>query len=234
MISEVSGLWAELKSSIERHASSIYWVRKMKKKKAKQKSREFDLLQPDEKQVLISFREHIESRNDDEPVDIDDTVLERLRSSPHLFLAALDEIGGIPTRTAARALISLQSTFTDKQSKKAIKKALFKLKQRGVILEVPEDTEKSDPIYKQAEKNEAYGMVSTVDTFGDRLAFLAVPQRPHVWMLGGESLGMKWECAISPLSRQIGPRSIAFSGILRVQAPCRWFVSMPTMRERSY
>ena len=161
----------------------------MKKKKVKQKIREFDSLQPEEKQVLISFRDYIESLNDDEPIDIDDTLLERFRSSPHFFLAVLDEIGGIPTQTAARVLISLQAFFIDKQSKKAIKKALFRLKQRGVLLAVSEDTEKSSPIYKQVEKNEAYGMVSTVDTFGDRLAFLAVPQRPHVWMLGGGVIG---------------------------------------------
>ena len=77
-----------------------------------------------------------------------------------------------------RILLGLRSTFREKSVARAIRKAAFRLKQKGIVL--PEEQGAETPFlktYKQ-EESDISAYVGPIDGTGSRPVFISVPQMP--------------------------------------------------------
>ncbi|MFH1124088.1 MAG: hypothetical protein V1758_10580 [Pseudomonadota bacterium] len=105
----------------------------------------------------------------------------------------------IPTPGLARALVdnlpiqapetpgilaAVSEVFDQKEVRKAVKKALFKLRQRGVTLPEKDDREAAQPVFKKIEQPESSAYLGPVDGMGSRAVFVSVPH------MKGLDLGM--------------------------------------------
>ena len=94
-------------------------------------------------------------------------------------LAIVFALGKIADSTAAEALLKIEKGVEDKDLKKEIRRSLFKLSQKGLM--IPEDQrvqEKSPtPILSRSSEIEAY--MSPVDGAGGRLVWIVKPQAGH-------------------------------------------------------
>ena len=90
-------------------------------------------------------------------------------------LAAIFLLGKIPASASAELLQEIDRSATDKEVKKEIKRALFKLSQKGIAIAVAESGEKKTaPLFERHAEIEAY--MSPVDGGGGRLLWLAKAQ----------------------------------------------------------
>jgi hypothetical protein len=97
------------------------------------------------------------------------------RKSPEMDLAAIFLLGKIATTEAAERLHELDQGLTDKELKREIKRALFKLSQKGVVVPAERAAEKKPvPLFERENQIEAY--MSAVDGGGGRLIWIAKPQ----------------------------------------------------------
>ena len=95
--------------------------------------------------------------------------------SPESDLAAIFLLGKIPANASAELLQEVDRSATDKEIKKEIKRALFKLEQKGIAHAVPENREnKPTPLFERQAEIEAY--MSPVDGGGGRLLWIAKAQ----------------------------------------------------------
>lgn len=98
--------------------------------------------------------------------------------SPEIDLAAIFLLGRIPEVASLDALRGLEKTVSDKEVRKEIKRALFKLAQKG--LAAPQEgagEKKAAPFLERTLDVEAY--MSPVDGGGGRLIWLAKAQPNH-------------------------------------------------------
>jgi hypothetical protein len=97
------------------------------------------------------------------------------RKSPEMDLAAIFLLGKIASTEAAQLLRELDQGLTVKELKKEIKRALFKLSQKGVVVPAERAAEnKPVPLFERENQIEAY--MSAVDGGGGRLIWIAKPQ----------------------------------------------------------
>jgi hypothetical protein len=90
-------------------------------------------------------------------------------------LAAAFLLGKIAASSSVDLLREIDRSATDKEIKKEIKRALFKLSQKGVAVAVPESAEKKPaPLFERYSEIEAY--MSPVDGGGGRLLWIAKAQ----------------------------------------------------------
>ena len=95
--------------------------------------------------------------------------------SPESDLAAIYLLGKIADSSSGDLLQEIDRSATDKEIKKEIKRALFKLAQKGVAAAVPESREKKPaPLFERHLEIEAY--MSPVDGGGGRLLWIARAQ----------------------------------------------------------
>jgi hypothetical protein len=143
----------------------------------------------EDEQVLAWFRDKLASG----PEQWDDFTygeLEtRLKTSLNATLAVIEELAARSSLESAALLFRLHNLFKEKIIRKAINRALFKLKRKGVHFDEREYRVQEASIIREIEKKEPYGMVSAIDGRGDRLVFLVLPQRPRGWMVGGGIIG---------------------------------------------
>lgn len=93
-------------------------------------------------------------------------------------LAVVYLLGKIASAESATALREFDKSAADKEVKKEIKRALFKLSQKGVVLPAePVAEKKPAPLFERDAEIEAY--MSAVDGGGGRLVWIAKPQRQH-------------------------------------------------------
>lgn len=93
-------------------------------------------------------------------------------------IAVVYLLGKIASVEAATALRQFERGTADKEVKKEIKRALFKLSQKGVALpEEPVAEKKPAPLFERDHQIEAY--MSAVDGGGGRLVWIAKPQPRH-------------------------------------------------------
>jgi len=99
------------------------------------------------------------------------------RKSPEMDLAAVFLLGKIATEEAAELLREFDQGVADKEVRKEIKRAFFKINQKGVA--VPQKSavaQRPAPLFERENRIEAY--MSAVDGGGGRLIWIARPQ-PH-------------------------------------------------------
>ena len=91
-------------------------------------------------------------------------------------LAIISLLGGIADPAALEALTSLEKTVADRESKREIRRSLYRLTQRGIRSPEPGHAERSSekPVYKLGPEIEGY--LSSVDGAGGRLVWLAKPE----------------------------------------------------------
>jgi hypothetical protein len=98
---------------------------------------------------------------------------------PQVDLAVVFTLGRIAEAAAVEALAKIENEARDKALKKEIRRSLFKLSQKGLV--VPEariaDSTGATPLMKSASENEAY--MSAVDGAGGRLFWIVKPQVGH-------------------------------------------------------
>ena len=146
-------------------------------------------LTPEDEQVLAWLRDNLASGLE----QWDDTTYEeleaRLKTSLNAAFAVIEELAIRPSLESVALLFRLHNIFKEKIIQKAINRALFKLKSKGVQFDERKYRVQEASIIRKIEKKEPYGMVSAIDGRGDRLVFLVLPQRPRGWVVGGGIIG---------------------------------------------
>jgi hypothetical protein len=95
--------------------------------------------------------------------------------SPESDLAAIFLLGKTSSTSSVDLLLEIDRSATQKEVKKEIKRALFKLAQKGIAVAVPEGGEKKPaPLFDRHAEIEAY--MSPVDGGGGRLLWIAKAQ----------------------------------------------------------
>ncbi len=98
-----------------------------------------------------------------------------LGSSAEADIAVIFMLGKIASQESLNLLRECETTATDKDVKKEIKRALFKLSQKGIAVpQAPPAEKKPAPLFEPEYQIEAY--MSAVDGGGGRLVWIAKPQ----------------------------------------------------------
>lgn len=101
-----------------------------------------------------------------------------LAASPRLALALVERLGGVKTRAAGELLQEIAGLFPDKSYKRAVKKALYRLKCAGCLEEKREEDEPEDAhrvLVKAPEPLEPAAWVSQVDSTGALALMVVLP-----------------------------------------------------------
>ncbi len=85
----------------------------------------------------------------------------------------------IPSRATAMILMRMKASCRSKPLLKAIKKSLYRLKQKGISIEDPEERERSAPVIRPLPSGQPKGFMSGIDFLGNRLIVLAIPRIPQ-------------------------------------------------------
>jgi hypothetical protein len=141
----------------------------MNRSKKTKKTASIRVLTPEEQKSLDVLLDDLNQ--------VDPSRLAEESPGPH-FAEALVERLPIADPQTPRILLGLRSLFHEKSVVRAIKKAAFRLKQRGIML--PEEQDAVPPVlktYKQGETGiSAY--LGPIDGTGSRPVFISVPQKP--------------------------------------------------------
>jgi hypothetical protein len=149
----------------------------MKKKHHKKRPPVGLSLSPEEEGRLRSLLEDLPRAD---PAEIKDRI-----PGPRLALAILDRIP-LKGTEMVDLVLALKHAFSQKDVQKAAKRALFRLKQRGIG--VPGEDTDGPPgfLLKPLEQaSPPSGFIGPLDGFGNRAAFIMIPQAP-----AGVDLGM--------------------------------------------
>jgi len=108
---------------------------------------------------------------------VDPSRLAEQAPGPHFAEALVERLPVTDPQTPG-ILLGLRSSFPEKSVHKAIKKAAFRLKQKGIVL--PEEEDPKTPVFKAAEAGESAVSASLgpIDGTGSRPVFISVPQMP--------------------------------------------------------
>jgi hypothetical protein len=149
--------------------------RKGKKKKLKGLSYSDEVLQA--VQTVID-RVNLSQRQGEDPQHSFEFVSQFLGKSDELDVAIAGELVRIPSEDTAKILMHMKTSCRSKASLRAIRKSLYRLRQRGISVEETEKREREVPgIRRRATSPE--GFVSAIDYVGNRLVILAVPRIPR-------------------------------------------------------
>lgn len=102
-----------------------------------------------------------------------------LGKSGELDVAIAEGLAKIPSRATAMILREMRASCRSKPLLKAIKKSLYRLKQRGVSIEDTEELERSTPVIRPLPSGQPKGFLSGIDYLGNRLIILTVPRIPR-------------------------------------------------------
>jgi hypothetical protein len=147
----------------------------MHKKKRAQKTQSSPELSVDDQALLDSMVESVETMDKD-------TIPSR-HLSPQLAVALVERLPLDSARTP-ELLEGIAKVYQQKEVRKAVRRRLFKLKQRGVA--IPDMNLEEPPAFRlrrvQQDKPEAY--VGPIDGAGSRPVLIAIPQLPQGIGLG--------------------------------------------------
>jgi hypothetical protein len=96
---------------------------------------------------------------------------------PHFAEALVEKLPAEDPETP-RILLGLRTLFHEKSLRKAIKKAAFRLRQKGIVLPEPQDPTVSVPKTGKAAESDILAYVGPIDGTGSRPVFVSVPQMP--------------------------------------------------------
>ncbi len=126
-------------------------------------------LSPEDKDLLDSLLENL--------TGIDTRRIQNQIPRPELARALLERLP-LDSPAAVTLVAAIQEAFDHKGVQKAVKRTIFKLRQRGVSIPLRE-AEKVAPARLKKEAPEPDAFVGPIDGVGGRGIFLAVPQVPR-------------------------------------------------------
>jgi hypothetical protein len=96
-----------------------------------------------------------------------------LKDEPYLTIHLIDALIRIPNPETAQLLMAMMAESEEKQVIKAIKRTLYKLRQKGVRWE--EKSTDKKPVFTPPKPAEPEGYLSSIDSAGSRIIVLARP-----------------------------------------------------------
>jgi hypothetical protein len=108
---------------------------------------------------------------------VDPSHLAEMISDPRVAEALAERLPVTDPHTP-RILLGLKSSFHEKTVQKAVKKAIFKLKQKGIVF--PEEQDSAAPVLKIEKQSESdiSAYLGPIDGTGSRPVFISAPQPP--------------------------------------------------------
>jgi hypothetical protein len=150
--------------------------KKEKKRKAKSPSYRDETLQAI--QTIIDRISHYQRQKEDPQRSLE-FISPFLGKSGELDVAIAEGLARIPSRATAMILMEMKASCRSKPLLKAIKKSLYRLKQRGISIEDTEKMERSTPVIRPLPSGQPKGFLSGIDYLGNRLIILTVPRIPR-------------------------------------------------------
>ncbi|MFH1349863.1 MAG: hypothetical protein ABII26_02900 [Pseudomonadota bacterium] len=147
-----------------------------RKRPKKKKTHPSLLISPDEEKLTTSLLENL---NKITPANIYDQIPNPLVAQALVERLPLDE------PEVSDPIMCIKDAFQQKGVQKAIKKVLFRLKQRGIIISGSEHAEEAPIHIVNRQEAEPSAYLSHIDGAGNRGIFMTVPQVPK-----GVDLGM--------------------------------------------
>lgn len=148
---------------------------KKKKKQNKKRSPGIPALTPEEKTHLDALLK--------DPNAADLSGMEKQVMSPALALALMAELSMDDPR-AVDLILAVKKTFDHKDVQKAVKKVLFKLKQKGVTVPGEESVEEPSILKFKPELGQPEASLGPIDGAGSRPVFVAIPRMPAGFQVG--------------------------------------------------
>ncbi|MCK5552588.1 MAG: hypothetical protein KAJ09_05535 [Deltaproteobacteria bacterium] len=150
--------------------------KKEKKKRAKGLSYSDETLQA--VQTIID-RVGLYQRQEEDQQRSHEFVSQFLGKSDELDVAIAEGLARIPSAVTAMILMRMKASCGSKPLLKAIKKSLYRLKQRGISVEDTGEKERRTPAIRPLPTGNPEGFVSGIDYQGNRLVILAIPRIPR-------------------------------------------------------
>jgi hypothetical protein len=147
----------------------------MRKKKNAPKAQSSPALCADDQALLDSMVESVETMDKD-------TIPSR-RLSPQLAAAFVERLP-LDSAKTPELLESIAKFYQQKEVRKAVKRRMFKLKQRGVV--VPDVNLEEPPAFhfRRVQEDEPEAYVGPIDGVGSRPVLISIPQLPQGIGLG--------------------------------------------------
>ncbi|MFC1866927.1 hypothetical protein ACFL0H_02160 [Thermodesulfobacteriota bacterium] len=140
-----------------------------KRKPKKKKGESLKPLSTDEEELLYSFLENLK--------DINLSNIKEHINSPEFARIVLDRLPAGEPETV-NLIFAIRDAFEHKNVQKAVKKAIFRLKQKGLSFPEHEIQKKAPLIFKRPENAEPIAYIGTIDGIGSRGVLLMAPHAP--------------------------------------------------------
>jgi hypothetical protein len=141
-----------------------------KKKSLRTKPQRLPGLSVDEKALLDVLLGETESP--------DPSRVQKLIPDPRIALAVIENLP-IESIRIPELLRAFKTAFRQKEVQKAVRKAVFKLKQKGVVVGELDTESEARLILRTPEQEEPKAYVGPVDGVGSRAVFITIPQIPQ-------------------------------------------------------
>jgi hypothetical protein len=145
------------------------------KKQKKRKALDTAVLSSEENILIKSLLENLH--------DIDPSKIVEQIPSPEVARVLVKQLRSEHPKTVS-LLSAIGEAFGEKSVQKEIKRALFRLKQKGMVIPEAAHPEKAPSPLKRIEPAEPYVYVGPVDGSGSRVLFIALPRIPKGYDIG--------------------------------------------------
>jgi hypothetical protein len=112
-----------------------------------------------------------------EPQNLTPSRIQKELTSPPMALAFVEKLT-FDLPQVVVLVSTVRESFPQKEVQRAIKKTVFRLKQKGVILPESDKAEKKPVFIKAPEREEPTSFVGPIDGMGNRPLMLVIPQIP--------------------------------------------------------
>ncbi len=102
-----------------------------------------------------------------------------LGKSAELDTAIVDGLARIPSRATAMILMEMEASCRSKALLKAIRRSLYRLKQRGISFDDTRGRERGVPVLRPLQGIQPKGFMSGIDYLGNRIIILTLPRVPR-------------------------------------------------------
>lgn len=140
-----------------------------KKKQKKKKKENAILLTPQEEEIIASIIEDIENLT---PENINEKI-----PGPEVAQAVVERIT-VQSSKDRDLILAIGEAFDHKYVKKAVKKAIFRMKQKGIHVEEPKTHEEPILTLKNIQREEPSAFLGPIDGMGGRGVLVIIPQVP--------------------------------------------------------
>ena len=149
----------------------------MSKKKRPKKKKPYD------SQQLTSEEEILLNSLLENPKNINLSNINEQITSPQLAQALVEKLSSGDSETI-KLILAIREAFDQKNVQKAVKKTIFRLKQRGLFIPDSEFRKEAPLLIKKTQHVEPTVYIGPIDGAGSRLIFIVLPQIPKGFQVG--------------------------------------------------